>query len=101
MEADFTWVDEFAERGKKSFMGNFQYIVNQPPLPSRELTTCVLNSGYLDSTSSLPNRSSWTMLFGRGSVSLTPIHLSLLLRSPQVITALSVGALIVAGIVTY
>ena len=41
------------------------------------------------------------MLFGRGSVSLIPVHPSLSFRSPQVITALSVGVLAVAGLVTY
>lgn len=42
------------------------------------------------------------MLFGRGFVlSLIPIHLSLSLRSPRVITALSVGVVSVAGVVTY
>jgi hypothetical protein len=41
------------------------------------------------------------MLFGRGSVSLIPIHLSFSFRSPQVITALSGVALTLAGIVTY
>jgi hypothetical protein len=33
MEADFTWVDEFAERGKEGFMGNFQYIANRLRVP--------------------------------------------------------------------
>jgi len=41
------------------------------------------------------------MLFGRGSVSLIPVHPSLSFRSPEVITALSVGVLTVAGLVTY
>jgi hypothetical protein len=42
------------------------------------------------------------MLLGRGSVfSLIPSHVTLSLRSPRVITALSVGVVTVAGIVTY
>ena len=83
-------------------MGNLQYIVNRLSARGAGLPIVVLRLRLLRQYLFQPNRLLWTMLFHRRLVfSLTPIHLSLSLRSPRVIAAIVAGVSAGIGVSVY
>jgi hypothetical protein len=91
--------NDFVEREKDGFMGNFQYIADRLPHTGQEQSPkSTLLRQYL-----LPAESpAMGYAFGQNTVlSLISIHLPLALRSPRVIAAIVAGVAAAAGIAAY
>jgi hypothetical protein len=99
MEETLTGANDFAEREKDGFMGNFQYIADcLPPTGREQSPKSTLLRQYLFPAESL----AMGYAFGQNTVlSLISIHLPLALRSPRVIAAIVAGVAAAAGIATY